>query len=127
MALANRNDEDILHRLLAEVVVDPEDLFLLKDRVDLRVQRLGTLEVATERFLDHDPRPSPVALAEARVAEVLNDVAIDDRRHRQVEEAIARAAIGGLLCLDPFLEPPVRLGVVVISLQIRVSIRHAGR
>ena len=61
--------QHVLHRLLAEVVVDPEDLALVEVLREQRVERAGRGEVVAERLLDDQPRPalrrrrrSPIAL-----------------------------------------------------------------
>ena len=45
----------VLDRLLAEVVVDPEDLRLVEHLEHLRVELARRGEVVAERLLDHDP------------------------------------------------------------------------
>ena len=47
--------EQVLHGLLAEVVVDPEDLLFREHRADLVVDRAGRGEVVADRLLQHDP------------------------------------------------------------------------
>ncbi len=81
--------EDVLDGLLAEVVIDAEDLRLVEDLVDRRVQLHRAREVATERLLEHDLRvPVEVLLGEAG-----NDVRIGSRRRRGVEEAPAAGPV----------------------------------
>ena len=46
--------QQVLHRLLAEVVVDPEDLLLGEDLADRVVDRAGRLQVLADRLLQHD-------------------------------------------------------------------------
>ena len=55
-AVGETQSEDVLGRLLAEVVVDPEDLLLVEDLVQLGVERPGAGEVGAERLLHDDPR-----------------------------------------------------------------------
>ena len=50
-------DQQVLHRLLAEVVVDAEDLLLREDGTDLVVDLPGGREVLADGLLQHDPRP----------------------------------------------------------------------
>ena len=57
--------KDVLRRLLAEEVVDPEDLVLVEDLVQLAVQLPGRREVGTEGLLHDDP----AALDQVRVLE----------------------------------------------------------
>ncbi len=45
----------VLDRLLAQVVVDPEDLRLLEHLEQLGIELAGGREVVAERLLDHDP------------------------------------------------------------------------
>ena len=52
-AVREAHREEVLHRLLAEVVVDPEDLRLVEDLVHARVELSRRGEVGAERLL-HD-------------------------------------------------------------------------
>jgi hypothetical protein len=54
--LAKSKREDVLGRLLAQEMVDAEDLALGECFVELSVERDRTLQVATERLLHDDPR-----------------------------------------------------------------------
>jgi hypothetical protein len=67
--------EDVLHGLLAHVVVDPEDLLLVEHPWMIALQLPRGLEVAPERLLEHDlgPAASPV------LAEAVDDVRIHAR------------------------------------------------
>ena len=62
-AVGEPQGEDVLHRLLAEEVVDPEDLLLVEDVVDASRRAPAPSEVGAERLLDDDARASasPVA------------------------------------------------------------------
>src|SRR5206468_3269493 len=55
-AVGEAEHEDVLHRFLAEVVVDPVDLFLMEGARELPAQRTGARVVAPERLLHDDPR-----------------------------------------------------------------------
>ena len=46
-------DQQVLHGFLAQVVVDAEDLALVKHGRDALVEGTGAGEVHAERFLDH--------------------------------------------------------------------------
>ena len=54
-AVREAGDEEVLHALLAQVVVDAEDLRLVEDRADGVVDRLRRGEVVPDRLLQHDP------------------------------------------------------------------------
>jgi hypothetical protein len=49
-------DEDVLHRLLAEVMVDPEHVRLVEDLARDAVELARAGEIVPDRLLDHDPR-----------------------------------------------------------------------
>jgi hypothetical protein len=57
-AVGEAQRQDVLDRLLAQVVVDPVDLLLLEHAGDQRVQAAGGVEVVAERLLDDDARPA---------------------------------------------------------------------
>ena len=73
---------EVLHRLLAEEVVDPVDLILLQDLMDLIVQIFRGLQVVSERLLDYDAG----ALGQVGLAEVLDDGGEERRRDLEVED-----------------------------------------
>src|SRR5690242_12974179 len=74
-AVGEAECQDVLHGLLAQVVVDAEDLILGKDLEYLGIEYPGTGQVVPERLLDHQAGPPSVALrrGEAGLADVLHD------------------------------------------------------
>ena len=50
-------NEDVLHRLLAEVMVDPVYLLFVEDAPQRRIERAGRFEIVAERLLHDDARP----------------------------------------------------------------------
>ena len=78
--------EQVLDRLLAEVVVDPEDLALLEVAVDLVVQARALAPVGAERLLDDHARPALPLVAAA--ADLLDQRRDRRRRDREVEDAV---------------------------------------
>ncbi len=72
--------EDVLRRLLAQEVVDPEDLRLVEDLVHLVVQGHRGLEVGAEGLLHDHPRP----LDQMGLAELVDHVQGGLGRHREV-------------------------------------------
>ncbi len=72
--------EDVLRRLLAQEVVDPEDLLLVEDLVQLAVELLRRRQVGPERLLHDDA----AALDEIGVAEQVHHGQRRLRRHAQV-------------------------------------------
>ena len=106
-AVREAERQDVLRRLLAEEVVDPEDLLLAEHLVQPGVELLGRLEVGAERLLHDDPGP----LDEARLRELADDGQGRLRRHAQVvQPADLAVRLGGQLLLglrDGVGEAPV--------------------
>ena len=80
--------EDVLHGLLAEEVVDPEDLRLVEDGVNRVVQRARRLEVGPNGF----SRITRAPCASPSLAERLDDTGEGLRRHGKVVEQASLAA-----------------------------------
>ena len=100
----------VLDRLLAQVVVDAEDLRLLEDLEQLGIELACRSEVVAERLLDHDPRARVLDRVEAGGAELAGDQREELRRGRQVEDAVERPS--GLLvelgqCVGELVVDPV--------------------
>jgi len=102
-------DQDVLDGLLAQIVVDAEDLLLAEVAVHPAVERQGRGQVAAEGLFDHDPGEGVRAgrggrgAGQSRPAEVVHDAGIERRRGGQVEQAVGR---------DPLrAEAPGELGV----------------
>jgi hypothetical protein len=84
--------QDVERRLLAQEVVDPEDLLLGEGLVQRGVELLGAGHVHAERLLHDDPRP----LDQAGLVEHPHDRQRGRGRHAQVVEPAAVAAQGAL-------------------------------
>ena len=102
--------QQVLDRLLAQVVVDAEDLRLLEHLEQLGIELACRSEVVAERLLDHDPRARVLDRVEAGGAELAGDQREELRRGRQVEDAVERPS--GLLvelgqCAGELLVDPV--------------------
>src|SRR6185369_2382806 len=53
-AVAETEYQDVLHRLFAQVVIDAENLVLVKDGVDLVIEFARRVEIVAERLFDDD-------------------------------------------------------------------------
>ena len=106
--------QDVLHRLLAEVVVDAEDRPGGEDVGEGLVELARGLEVVAERLLDHDASPlvGPL-LGETVLLELTDDVAEEARRDREVERHVAAGAAQLVELLDGAAE--LLEGVVVVE------------
>ena len=87
--------QQVLDRLLAEVVVDPEDVLRGEDVVDEVVERLGRRQVVAERLLDDDPPPAArlAVVGHAGALHLLEHRREGRRRDRQVEGRVALRAV----------------------------------
>ena len=82
-------DKDVLHRLLAEVMVDAEDLRLVEDLAHDATELAGARQVVPDRLLQHDPR----VLLEARFADAANDRWEGRGRRAAIEQRPASAVL----------------------------------
>src|SRR5207253_10525955 len=92
--------QHVLHGLLAEVVIDAEDLALVEVLLDGAVELTRGCEIAAERLLDDQPRPAGCA---ATLAERPDDRSEDDRRDGEVVDAVS-------ICSALLVELGERLG-----------------
>ena len=92
-AVGEAEDEDVLDRLLAEVVIDPVDLVLAEDLRDQLGSGPGRAQVVPERLLDDDARPAALLLGRGRALPRLHDDRrVEARRRRTGRRAGCRAA-----------------------------------
>ena len=105
--------QDVLNRLVAQVVVDPEDRFLREDGVDHVVEIARALEVVAERFLDDDPAP-PVFLraGQPRLVQLFAYHGERLGRDRQIERVVAAGAALGVQLVQGLGQPRER-GLVI--------------
>jgi hypothetical protein len=105
-AVGEPQGQDVLHRLLAEEVVDPEDLRLLEGVAEHDVQRPRGGEVGAERLL----RDQSGSVDQVVLGEHLDGGGHGRRRDRQVQQAayVGQQAAG--LLEQPVLGLPHGLG-----------------
>ena len=122
-AIGKAQRHHVLHRFLAEEMVDPIDLALAKRLQDLGIERPGGTEVVAERLLDHDPAPlAGLFIDQASGSEAGYRDTEETIGDREVKKVIAG---GARLLVEPgkmIAEPPIRLRIVQIALQIRHAI-----
>src|SRR5215813_5989733 len=85
-------DEEVLDRLLPEVMIDAIDLVLIEVAPELPVERAGALDVVAKRLFHDDASEAVGALGQAGIAEVFDDVVVEARRRGAVEDTVGRAA-----------------------------------
>jgi len=105
--------QDVLHCLLAQVVVDAKDRILGKDAVDHFVEIAGTVQVVPERLLDDNPAPAVVVSSgQPRLVQLLADRRKTLGRNGEVERVIATDAPLGVELVQDLGQPQER-GVIV--------------
>ena len=99
-AIAETEGEDVLRRLLAEEMVDAEDLVFGEHLVQRVVERDRALEIGAERLFHDDPRSA----GELGLAQHFDRRQGGVRRHAQVMDTLDLLAKGLLRLLDRLLE-----------------------
>ena len=116
--------EDVLDRLLRQVVVDAVDLVLAEVEVELGVELTRALQVAAEGLLDDDPAELPFRLfRQPGASNAGGDVREHLRNRRQVVEDVAGGPMLRVAFIEHFTEPPER--VVVVEGAGDVAVLHA--
>jgi len=111
--------QEVLHGVLGQVVVDPEDLRLAERRADVGVQAAGAGLVPAEGLLDHQPRPVPrPADVQRRPAQLDGDGAEQARRRGQVEDVLAFGAERAVAVGEDLGEAVVGVRVVVAAADV---------
>ncbi len=98
---------DVLHRLLPQEMVDPEDLVLADHLEQLAVELARRSEVVSERLLDHHPR----TVGEVGFRQSSDDGPEQGRRGLEVEQRMLRRA-------QRLAETVERRGVVRVALDV---------
>jgi len=119
-AVGEAERQQVLDGLLAEVVVDAEELVLVEDRQHVAVEVERLRERRSERLLDHAPHLAPLERGESRLPELAHDDREEARRGRQVEDAVQRLRGRGVVLLQNAAQRRVGLGVVELA-------RHVAR
>ena len=85
--------KDVLHGLLAQIVVNAEDRIRLEDFGDHPVKLLGGSEVVAKGLLDDDAAPSPLrGVGESRLGQLASHLREGLGGHRHVEGVVAAGA-----------------------------------
>jgi hypothetical protein len=113
--IAEAHHQDVLDGLLAQIVVDAEDLSLVEHPGERLVHIARAREVVADGLLHDDAREGPRAgrrRHQTRRSQLLDAGAEAVRWNRQVEHAIAGNAAGGFDLLQARLELGVAPGIV---------------
>ena len=119
-AVGEAEDEDVLHRLLAQVMIDAEDLFFGEYTVHFIVQRARRGQVMAEWLFDDQAHLALLGFGHAVRAKLLNDLGKILRRRCQVEEPVA---LGALLLVD-LLEQGHRVAVAFGVIEVHGVVVH---
>jgi len=103
-AVGKAQHQDVLHGLLAEIMIDPVDLMLFDQLQQFAVQRLRRGEVGAERLFDHQPPPDAVFFQHAGAAELLADGQEGIGRRGEIKQPVALGLARGLQFVELFLQ-----------------------
>jgi hypothetical protein len=85
-------DQNVLYRLLAQIMIDAVDLLFAHHAQQAGVERFGGSQVVTERFFDHHPAKGVgLLLEQPAAAQPLRYFTEEARRGGQVEHGVASA------------------------------------
>ncbi len=112
--------QHVLNGLLAEVVVDSEDLVLAEPAVQQLVQLQCRAEIAAERLLDDQPHPS---LLVSPLSDLRHSRRERLRRHGEVVEAVAGSAMLGVDLLQCVTDGVLPIRVV----EVGADVSHPAR
>ena len=121
-------DEEILHRLLPEVMVDAKNLSLLHHAGDDPVELARRGQIAAKRFLDHGLRlqgRTGVALCQSRRTQVFEDRPEHRGRSGDVKQRLQLPSGLRFELLNERVEPVERGAFVVAARHIKRVARHA--
>ena len=85
--------QQILYRLLAQVVVDPIDLRFVEIAMQKAIQRTGGAEIVSEGLLEDHPHPS-AAFKQAGLGKTFDRPRNGRRRQGQIEDTVFRQITG---------------------------------
>src|SRR5260370_23666830 len=85
-AVGKPQRQNVLHRLLSEIMIDAVDLVLIEQLEQLMIERARGSKIGAERLLDDDAPPGTVALAcKARLREPDADGRKGGGRRRKIK------------------------------------------
>src|SRR6185503_2921534 len=87
-SVAKPENQNVLHRLFAEIVIDAKHLVLVKHSIYLMIQLPSRIQIVTERLLNHNANAPLFWLRHALRAKVLDNRREVLRRSREVEQPI---------------------------------------
>ena len=123
--------EKVLHRLLAEVVVDPVNLRFVHAGEQFAIESARRREVAAEGLFDHHAKPAAVGGTvtsrrnQAGPLQTTRDRRELIRRHREIHQHVAPGSMAGVHLLESLLQPLIGIGIFGTPGQI-VQTRRVG-
>ena len=90
-AVSPAKGQDVLHRLLAEIVVDAVDLGFGKDFLQFVAEGAGAVQIVSEWFFDNQAPPA-ISVRQAGGAEALRGRCILAGLSREIEQHVAAGA-----------------------------------
>ena len=125
--IAKPYGQDVLYRLLPEVMVDAEDLAFVQDRSIWAFSSRADFEVEPEGFFHHNARPDRAArwTNAPRVPQVFDDGREILRRGGQIVQAVARSTEVLLDSVETLVQATVILRMIEAHLLV-VNVGNEG-
>src|SRR6266567_541337 len=109
-------DQDILHCLFSEVVIDAIDLIFREDCFDLAVQGASRIVVVAKRFLNNHSPPAAILLTGVPdLTQLLDDGRKEFGRSREIEEIVALSIVLLINLAEPSANRGVRCRIAKIA------------
>jgi len=94
-AVGEAQHQNVLHRLLAEIVIDPVNLVFIDELEQFAVQRPRGSQIGAERLFHHQPPPRAVLGQHSGAAKLAADWQERVGRGRQIEQPVAAGVSRG--------------------------------
>src|SRR5208282_875704 len=118
-AVGETENQDVLNRFLAEIMVDAINLALLKDFSKILIEGASAFKVPAKRLLDYQPPPGTIDLFHQPCFPALLDNSREKiRRCGEVEEHIAASPAFLVQLGQQNLKLGVSLGIFNVSLNV---------
>ena len=118
-------DQNILHRLFPEIVIDPVDLPFLQDPLELVVQRPRRFQVMSERFFDDDATPCALTFDRQTIlSQMRHDLSEQTGDGGHVKNIVALGTRGRIDLLQQLVQPSIGGALLEIPGQVMHALRQ---
>src|SRR5882757_1665879 len=118
-AVGKAEDDDVLNRLFAEIMIDAINLTFVERLFQRGVESASRLEIMAERFLDNDATPVISGfLNQSGVSELMNNFREKIWSDREMVEVVALSAVHLVRLGDLLFDLLVRFRILAIATHV---------